>query len=37
MQNVDFAEKSRTLKNIINLLSYIKMGKEILMIGDIEI
>ena len=37
MQNVDFTEKSRTLKNIINLLSYTKMGKEILTIGSIEI
>ena len=37
MQNSDLARKSRTLKNINNLFSYIKMGKEILTFGNIEI
>ena len=37
MQNTDLARKSRTLKNINNLFSYIKMGKEILTFGNIEI
>ena len=37
MQNADLARKSRTLKNINNLFSYIKMGKEILTFGNIEI
>ena len=37
MQNVDLTEKSRTLWNINNLFSYIKMGKEILTFEDIEI
>ena len=30
MQNRDLTEKSRTLLNINNLFSYIRMGKEIL-------
>ena len=37
MQNADLIGKSRTLKNINNLFSYIKMGKEILTFGNIEI
>ena len=36
MQNMDLTEKSGTLETK-NLLSHIKMGKEILMFGDIEI
>ena len=35
MQNTDLTEKSGTLLNIKNLLSYIKMGKEILTFGNI--
>ena len=34
LQNTDLTKKKR---NIINLFSYIKMGKEILMFGNIEI
>ena len=37
MQNANLTGKSRTLKNINNLFSYIKMGKEILTFGNIEI
>ena len=37
MQNIDLTEKSGTLLGIKNLLSYIKMGKAILMFGNIEI
>ena len=37
MQNADLTEKSGTLQNIKNLFSYIKMAKEILTFGDIEI
>ena len=37
MQNVYLTEKSGTLKNIKNLLSYIALGKEILRFGDIAI
>ena len=37
MQNADLTEKSRILWNIKNLLSSIKIGKEILTFGDIEI
>ena len=33
----DLTNKSRTLQNMKHLFSYIKMGKEILMFGDIEI
>ena len=36
MKNFDLAEKSRILK-YKNLLSHIKIGKEILTFGDIEI
>ena len=34
--NIDLIEKSRTLWNI-KIFSYINMGKEILMFGNIEI
>ena len=34
LQNTDLTKKKR---NIINLFSYIKMGKEILMFGNTEI
>ena len=37
MQNADFTKKSRTLQRIKNLFSYVKMGKDILMFGNIEI
>ena len=37
MQNTDLTEKSGALQSIKNLISYIKMGKEILTFGDIEI
>ena len=37
MQNVNLTEKSRTLYKIKNLFSYIKMGKKILTLGDIEV
>ena len=37
MQNADLTKKSRTLSSIKNLLLYIKMGKEILTFGNIEI
>ena len=37
MQDADFTEKYGTLQSIKELLSYIKMGKEILTSGDIEI
>ena len=37
MQNADLTEKSRTLQNIKDLFSYIKMGKVNLTFGDIEI
>ena len=37
MQNADLTGKSGTLQNIKNLFSYIKMAKEILTFGDIEI
>ena len=37
MQNADLSEKNWTIKNINNLFSYIKMGKEILTFGNIEI
>ena len=37
MQNAGLTEKSRILWNIKNLLSSIKIGKEILTFGDIEI
>ena len=36
MKNFDLAEKSRILK-YKNLLSHLKIGKEILTFGDIEI
>ena len=37
MQNADLIKKSETLQKIKNLLLNIKMGKEILTVGDIEI
>ena len=37
MQNSNLIEKSGTLWSIKKLFSYIKMGKEILRFGDIEI
>ena len=37
MQNADLTEKSGSLSSIKNLFSYIKMVKEILTFGDIEI
>ena len=37
MKNADLAEKGGTLQNIKHLLSYIKMGKEVLTFEDIEI
>ena len=37
MQNVDLNEKSEILYNIKNLFSYLKIDKEILMLGNIEI
>ena len=37
MQNADLTKKSATLWNIKNLFSYVKMGKEILTFGNIEI
>ena len=37
MQNADLTDKNGTLQNIKNLLLCIKMGKEILTFGDIEI
>ena len=37
MRNANLTEKSGTLENIKTLLSHIKMGKEILTFGDIEI
>ena len=37
MQNANLTGKSRTLKNTNNLFSYIKMVKEILTFGNIEI
>ena len=36
MQNDDLTDKSRTLRNIKNLFSYMKMGGEILTFGNIE-
>ena len=36
MQNDDLTDKSRTLQNIKNLFSYMKMGREILAFGNIE-
>ena len=37
MQNANLTEKSGTLYKIKNLFSYIKMGKEILTLRDIEV
>ena len=37
MQNATWTEKSETFLKHKNLLSHIKMGKEILMFGNIEI
>ena len=37
MENTNLTTESRILQNIKYLLSYIKMGTEILMFGDIEI
>ena len=37
MKNADLTEKGGTLQNIKNLLSYIKMGKEVLTFEDTEI
>ena len=37
MQKADLTKKSGTLQNINNLFSYVKMGKEILTFGSIEI
>ena len=40
MQNIDWTKKNKKKQNIIkhkNLLSHIKMGKEILTFGHIEI
>ena len=37
MHNANLIEKSGTLQSIKNLFSCIKMGKEILTFGDIEI
>ena len=37
IQNADLTEKSGSLQNIKKLFSYIKMGKEVLTFGDIEI
>ena len=37
LQNADLTEKRGTLQNINNLFSYIKMDKDILMFGNIEI
>ena len=37
MQNADLTEKRELLKIYRNLLSYIKMSKEILTFGDIKI
>ena len=37
MQNVDFTEKKWNILKYENVLSHIKMGKEILTFGDIEI
>ena len=36
LQNDDLTDKSRTLRNIKNLFSYMKMGREILTFGNIE-
>ena len=36
MQNANSTKKSKRLKNINNLFSYIKMDKEFLKFGDIE-
>ena len=36
MQNDDLTDKSRTLWNINNLFSYMKMGREILTFGNTE-
>ena len=37
MKNADLTEKRGTLKSIKNLFSYIKLGKETLTFGNIEI
>ena len=37
MQNADLTKNGRTLESIKTLFSYIKMGKEILTFGEIEI
>ena len=37
MENADLTEKKRNIININNLVSYIKMGKEILTFGNTEI
>ena len=37
MLNVELIEKSGTLQKIKKLFTYIKMGKDILTIGNIEI
>ena len=37
MQNADLTEKRGTLWNMKNLFPYMKIGKEILKFGDIEI
>ena len=37
MQNANLMKKSETLQRIKNWISYIKMDKEILTFGDIEI
>ena len=37
MQNADLTEKTGTLSNIKNLLSYIKMGEKIIKFGDTEV
>ena len=37
MQNADLTEKNEILLNIKNLFSHMKMGKEILTFGNIEI
>ena len=37
LQKADFKEKRATLQNLKNLFLHIKLGREILMFGDIEI
>ena len=37
MQNADLTEKTGTLSNIKNILSYIKMGEKIIKFGDTKV